>query len=156
MFGSSRTHMRLVILLVTFRRVHDHRLQSSLRLSRTCRAWIPQHPADYEACNITNRLPPNNTWSFSLSIAMFIGERCVARRYSRVGCASCGWLWLPAWRLSDSFPRGLQPPHFGFRCSAEPFVALYVRTGSLELGVLSGDTEPVTHPTHAPASRDEG
>jgi hypothetical protein len=47
-------------------------------------------------------------------------------------------------------------PRFGFHCSAEPFVALYVRTWSLELGVLSGDTEPVTHPTHAPASRDQG
>jgi hypothetical protein len=60
---------------------------------------------------------------------------------------------LAALRLVPSW---LAIPHFGFHCLAEPFVALYVRTWSLELGVLSGDTEPVTHPTHAPASRDEG
>jgi hypothetical protein len=60
---------------------------------------------------------------------------------------------LAALRLVSSW---LATPRFGFHCSAEPFVALYVRTWSLELGVLSGDTEPVTHPTHAPASRDQG
>ena len=99
MSGSSEAHMRLVILLVISHRVHDRRLRSSLRLSRTYKALIFQHPADSEACNITNRLPPNKTWSFSLFIAVFIAERVVGKRCSGVGCASRGPVVGCAWRL---------------------------------------------------------
>lgn len=66
--------MRLVFLPVISHHVHDRRSLSSLRPSKTCRALSFQQPAGSRVCDITNRLPPNKVWFFSLFIAVFIAE----------------------------------------------------------------------------------